>query len=143
MPTSTAIPDELLAAYRSTAFHVSDREFEFVIRIGEPCAELVLCLNHFGATEAAYLTAWNPRSATRSTIENEAAQAHLEGDLAVGKWRLLHGAGIGVHSEWPPEPSVLVLGISRAAACELGQKYGQFASVVATLCTPPELVFLA
>jgi hypothetical protein len=43
------------------------------------------------------------------------------------------GEGIGDDGVWPPERSVLVLGIEREAALQLGRRFGQRAIVCGDL----------
>jgi hypothetical protein len=43
------------------------------------------------------------------------------------------GEGIGDDGAWPPEPSILVLGIEREAAVQLGRLFGQRAIVCGEL----------
>ena len=90
------------------------------------------------------MTAWNPHSAPTSQEVNHLAQRSLLAELAQQAWSLLRGTGVGPDGHWPPEPSVLILGISRAQASALGRSYGQNAIVVATSsdAATPRLVLL-
>ena len=88
-------------------------------------------MQHFRATQAAYLTAWNPRSEPTTIARNEAAQRALEAEVAARGWRFLYGEGAGCDGGWALEPSLLVLAIPFDAACGLGRKYGQNAIVCA------------
>jgi hypothetical protein len=50
------------------------------------------------------------------------------------------GEGIGVDGTWPPERSILVLGIEREAAVQLGGRFGQVAIVFGEAGGPATLV---
>jgi hypothetical protein len=141
---ATTLTPGLIAHYRSTAYRVLDSGFDFAMNIDQPCAALVECMQHFQVTEAAYLTAWNPRSEPTPMARNKAAQRALETEVASRGWRLLYGEGVGSDETWEPEPSILVLGISHDAACGLGRKYGQNALVTARMDdgAVPRLVLL-
>ena len=142
--SNTTLDPALVHAYRRTEFRVADQGFAFTLRIDQHCPELIACLAHFGVTEAAYLTAWNPRSAPTTMARNKAAQRALEAEVASRGWRFLFGEGVGTDGSWAPEPSLLVVGISFEAACGLGRKYGQNAIVMARVDegAVPKLVLL-
>lgn len=127
--SNTTRDPALVHAYRQTEFRVVDQGFAFTLRIDQHCPELIARLAHFGVTEAAYLTAWNPRSESTAIARNKAAQRTLEAEVAYRGWRFLFGEGVGSDGIWPAEPSLLVLGIPFEAACGLGRKYGQNAIV--------------
>lgn len=121
--------DALLAAYRQTRFCVDTAQGRIVIRVGEPCAELDALLRGTGCERWAYITACNPGSVRLSDEENEARQRELEAAVRELGHSMLPGEGIGDDGTWPPEPSILVLGIDRAAAIQLGRRFGQWAIV--------------
>ena len=127
----TTLEPGLIDHYRRTEYRVADQGFSFTMRIDQPCAALLECMKHFLVTEAAYLTAWNPRSEPTTMARNQAAQRALEAEVVSRGWRPLFGEGVGTDGSWAPEPSLLVLGISIEAACGIGRKYGQNAIVAA------------
>jgi hypothetical protein len=53
----------------------------------------------------------------------------LEADLRSAGFEIFDGAGEPCDASWPPEESVLILGIPEATAVQFGQKYGQRAIV--------------
>lgn len=69
------------------------------------------------------------------------AQA-LVAKLAELGLQMLHGEGRGDLGDWPPEPSMLVLGISERTATELGRRYGQAVIVVGRRGEPARLLVL-
>jgi Protein of unknown function (DUF3293) len=115
--------DQLAAAYRTTDYWVDDAAGgPFVIRIGEVCAEV--------NGNWAFVTAWNPRSQPVSAEENTRRMAELEAFVRSGGWTFYHGRGVGRDGTWPPEPSLLIIGIQWRDAVELGKRFGQNAVVV-------------
>ena len=131
MLATTPVSPALVEAYRRTKFRVADRGWSFVLRHEEYSKVLEECHRALGVTCSAYITAWNPRSDSRSQAENEAARARLEAELAAGGYAFLRGVGVDPSGQWPWEPSVLVLGISGGDAQRIGRGYGQNAIVVA------------
>jgi hypothetical protein len=73
---------------------------------------------------SAFLTAYNPFSGQRRPLENAEAQSELV--LEVSKrWAFLYGEGSDIDGKWPPEPSILILGITLEEARGLAKKYQQ------------------
>ena len=140
----SALEPTLVEHYRRTEYRVADGGYSFTLHVDQVCAALLDCMQHFKVTEAAYITAWNPRSEPTSSARNEAAQRALASEVLERGWRLLYGEGVGADARWAPEPSLLVLGIAFEAACGLGRKYGQNAIVYARAAggAVPQLVLL-
>ncbi len=130
MAPGAGLSAALINAYRRTHYHVADQRQSFTMMIDQPCGALQECLRRFQVAEAAYVSAWNPRSEPTDTATNDRAQRALLAEIAMHGWVALQGEGIDPAGQWPPEPSVLVLGIPRARACELGRSYGQNAIVI-------------
>jgi len=128
-------------AYRATTYAVADGAHRLAIRIGERCAPLDALLAARGLHEWAYVTAHNPGGLPADPAANAAAQARLEAELAASGRPVLRGASLGDGGGWPPEPSLLVLGLPRAEAISLARRYGQEALVTGRCGTPAELVF--
>jgi uncharacterized protein len=127
---------DLIKAYEKALYAVQDGP---VLRIGEPSAALDTLLDVQAAATAAFVTAANPRGEQRSHAENEAAMRALRASLA---WPYLPGEGSDPEGRWSPEPSVLVLGISRADAEALGRRLEQNAIVFVDKGAAPELVLM-
>ena len=140
----SALDPTLVGHYRRTEYRVADAGYTFTLHVDQPSAALLECMQHFHATQAAYLTAWNPRSEPTSYARNEVAQRALETEVATHGWRFLYGEGLGADASWASEPSLLVLGIPFDAACGLGRKYRQNAIVCARADdgAVPQLVLL-
>jgi len=129
------------AAYRATRYEVDDGGVRFAIRIDAPCAALDALLAARGVEEWAYLTAWNPGGQRAAEAANRAAQARLEAELAAAGRPFLRGASVADAGDWPPEPSLLVLGMPRAEALALAARYGQEAIVAGRRGGVAELLF--
>ena len=121
--------DALTAAYRRTRFCVDTEQVRLVIRVGEVCPALDALLRATGCRTWAYITAFNPGSVPSGKSENDARQRELEDTVRRLGHPVLYGEGIGDDGMWPPEPSMLVLGIEREAAVELGRRFDQRAIV--------------
>jgi Protein of unknown function (DUF3293)/Methyltransferase domain len=126
----------LLELYESTRYKVSLPTGTLVLRHGETCAELDALLDE-AAPWWAFITAWNPGSRRLSRRANEKRQAALVREL--GKYELFPGKGIGEDKRWPPEMSVLVLGIPREEALERGRAWGQNAIVLGARGSPAQV----
>src|SRR5262247_2216821 len=96
-------------------------------------------LEAHAAATAAFITAANPHGEERASAANEAAMAALRASLS---WPWLPGEGRDPAGRWRAEPSVLLLGISRAEAEALGRRLEQNAIVFVKKGHPAELVLL-
>ncbi len=127
--------------YIETAYRVADGAQRFSIRVGERCAPIDALLDAHDAEEWAYVTAHNPGGRRADADANEAAQQRLEAALRASARPVLHGEGVGDDGGWPPEPSLLVLGLTRADAVALARRFGQEAIVAGRRGAPAELVY--
>ena len=118
------IESSLLAAYLAAGYRV-DAAPPFVMRVGQPCPPLADLLRRHHCGSAAYLTAWNPRSARLPMAQNAEAQARLVQDVVASGCRWYDGVSNDPTGGWPQEPSVLVLGLTRERARELARAYEQ------------------
>src|SRR5262249_1277386 len=109
------------------------------LRVGLRDPGLDRLLEHHGAAAAAFVTAANPHGQAQDPALNEAAMAALRRSLAL-PW--LPGEGRDPEGRWRAEPSVLVLGMTRADAEALGRRLEQNAIVFVEKGRAPELVLL-
>ncbi len=135
------MPHRQDAAYRATEYRVADGAQRFSIRVGERCAPLDALLDTHGAEEWAYVTAYNPGGRPAAADANAAAQQRLEAELRATAHPVLRGEGTGDDGRWPPEPSLLVLGLPRADAIGLARRFGQVAIVAGRRGAPADLVY--
>lgn len=85
------------------------------------------CVGLPGRSKAIHvLTAWNPGSATRSLEENRTANAQLRDLLERHGHRPEPGLGCSPDRRWCEE-SLVVTGMTRSAAAELADRFGQLA----------------
>src|SRR5687767_14307007 len=106
----------LIGAYTATSFMVSGPGAEFRIRIGYESRELDALLSQQEVNTWAFVTAYNPGSELMTPEKNEAAMASFRNDVVLARFYFLDGAGVpdAFHgSDWLPEPSLLILGITR------------------------------
>lgn len=134
--TSPAGRDALDAAYCATSYRVG----KLALRIGEPHPWLDRLLENRGLERYAYLTAANPGSAPLPAAENAARMRALSKELE--GFVVLRGAAHADDGAWEPEPSFLVLGVSRDDAAALGRRFGQNAILVGERGGAPELLWI-
>jgi N-formylglutamate deformylase len=125
----TAARHVLVGAYRATRYVAGEGEAAIVLRVGERSEPLFRLMSEEGVRSAAFITAWNPLSDARPLADNEDAQRALAADVRAAGWHTIAGHGQGDDGTWPPEPSLLVLGIDEAAARALMVRYRQNAIV--------------
>jgi Protein of unknown function (DUF3293) len=129
--------EQLEAAYRATDYRVEDIPGgPLVIRIDERCDQLP-------AAEWAFVTACNPRSVCLSDEENAGRTAELEAAVREGGRVFYRGHGVGRNGTWPPEPSLLIVGIAEPDAVELAKRFGQHAIVAGRPGEPARLVWVS
>lgn len=131
----------LRQAYLGTDYIV-DTTPPFVLIIGEISAGLAALYAARGVDCCAYLTAYNPHSEPLSEATNALRQQALTRDIQTTGLDMIEGRGQHPDGAWPAEPSILVLGMHRDLACELGRKYEQNAIVLADSAARPELIWL-
>ena len=124
-----SISPQLIKAYRNTVYEVHSQGQDIHLYIGKVNRELVALMKQKGVTTAAFLTAFNPFSKQLSIEENQSAQEKLLSDLDKLSISIVRGQGKDETGLWPPEPSVLALGISLQEAENLADRYSQNAFV--------------
>jgi hypothetical protein len=132
----------LEAAYLATTFRVETPSANIDIRIGQNQPQLDALLLELGATEWAYITAWNPGSRFLSADLNAAARDMMLQIIRDRGLVFCEGDGIPDTEDWAPERSVWIAGIGRQQAVEIGRQFGQNAIVVGILGGVAELVWL-
>jgi len=119
---------DLIAAYRHTCYKTYEHDLQ--IFIGERNEKLEILLSLSEKDSWSYITAWNPGGKMLSADKNEQLQSALLKDIS--GYTYLEGEGCGIDTEWPPEKSVLIIGIAKEEAIQLGNKYRQNAIVIGT-----------
>jgi hypothetical protein len=136
---ATSIDPALVAAYLATEYRVGTPEFG--LRIGKRSEELAAEHRVRGVGASAFVTACNPFSMELTDEQNAARHRDLCAELQSRGLAFIEGIGEPV-GDWKGEPSVLILGISREQASELGRRYEQNAIVWSGADAVPELVLL-
>lgn len=135
------IPSETIAAYHATTYRIEPPDKEIIdLRIGVPNVALARLQAEQGVTSSLFITACNPLGAATADAENDVAMARLIAQLDATGTRWLPGAGMGDVGDWPPEPSVLALGIDDAGAAALCEAFDQNAVVVCDASGIPRLM---
>lgn len=140
---SRMIDPAFFDAYVATRFVVWAPAGEIVLRIGERTRGLDELMTKHGALGCAFITACNPGSVKLPDAENQVRRTELVGMVRKSGYVYFEGLGVGQDAAWPPEASILILGISRESAKRLGTQFGQLAIVFAELDRSVELVFCA
>lgn len=134
---------DVIQAYERTSYWVETGNRRICLRVGQLNSALDEVLAQFGVTEWAYVTAHNPASVKLSCDENEARHNKLIQDVQALGYLTLLGEGCGDSGDWPPEPSVLILGITLEAARRIGTDFRQTAILVGRRNEAPRLLLCA
>lgn len=134
--SSTALWD----AYRRTTYAVQTGDGEIRIHPGRRSPELDTLLDQRHVDQWAYITAYNPGSRLLSEPDNIRRRQSLVDAVRGRGLTFFEGASVLDAAAWPPEPSLLILGIPLADARALGRKFGQLAIVAGRLGEPAQLV---
>ena len=133
--------DRLRGVYEATTYWVqvaADRRI--AIRVGGTApAEIDRLLASSGVETWAFITAVNPRSVRQSDAENAIRMARLVASVRGRGLGHLAAEGAGDATDWPPEPSLFVLGITERDAVALARAFDQHAIVVGRRGEPARL----
>jgi hypothetical protein len=133
--------ESLRHAYEATDFRVEDApDGPFSLRVGEPSSTIDRLLTATGVNHWTYITACNPGSQLLSDAENARRMQELGGRVRELGFTTYHGKGVGTIGNWPPEPSLLVLGIDEPQAVALARQFGQAAILIGRLGEPARLL---
>jgi hypothetical protein len=142
--TSNLAP-ELVQAYRETHYRVNTGSTDletFALLVDETSKSLAGLHKKFSVDCSAYITACNPWSQNLPDDVNSNRMEKLKHVLRARSLRWLEGLGQHPSNQWPGEPSVLILGLSLAAAKVLAQDFEQNAFVWSGSHARPQLVLL-
>jgi len=132
----------LKQAYERTTYWVFPAPHQrFALRCGDVSAALDLLLTLAQCQQWAFITACNPQSIQLTEAENSVRMARLATVVEQGGWACLPGLGEGAAGDWPPEESLLVLGIEAAEALALARQFDQAALVLGAVEEPARLVW--
>jgi len=136
-----------IAADKIRAYRASDCRIDFfceaiVLQPGLRSAQVAQLFALHAVTCGAFITAYNPQGAQRSTAENEQAHQQLLTHIESQGFRCLEGEGSEAGTDWPAEKSCFALGLGRSDAIKIGGLFGQDAIVWVGETAVPELVLL-
>ncbi len=134
------IDQQLLDAYQNTIYQI--RSLCLQIRIGERNETLEKILKRHSVDSWAFISAWNPGSKQLPEQENAARHRQLVKVVTTKQWKYWEGSGIGADTSWQPELSLLILGVSKVVALEIGRQFEQNAIVFGESQQVPELLLL-
>lgn len=127
-------------AYRTTQFLADTPRGEICIRIDEVQRELDLLLEDHAVNDWAFITAYNPASELLERSENDSRHLQFVRRIADSAHLSFSGRGVGEDPGWEPEESLLILGICREEAIQLGRSLGQNAIVCGSTGSSAELI---
>jgi len=137
---SSNIDQRLIEAYKATTYEV--KRLGIALQIGQRNRHLEEFLIDNNEFSFAFVSAYNPYSQPLSEMENKARHQQFTIWLKSKSFRYATGYGVPQNSSWHPEKSVLILGISKKKAVELGNELEQNAVIFGILGKAPELVLL-
>ncbi|MDP4130116.1 MAG: DUF3293 domain-containing protein [Bacteroidota bacterium] len=132
------IEQELIEVYHRTQYRVFNTQI--ILQIGEHSSMLDTLLNQYHQQDWAFITACNPGSDPLPDEVNRLRHEQLK--EALGLYSYFEGEGVGENPPWKPEQSLLIVGISRSKAIEIGNLFEQNAIVAGRIYLPAELLIL-
>lgn len=114
----------LEAAYLATDYVVDDPRLRCLLAIDRVSTPLAQWLRAQGHDCAAFITAWNPRSLSRSEADNLFAQQQLRAAIRALDLQALEAVGRSRVDHYR-EPSLLVPGLPLEAAQALMRRFAQ------------------
>lgn len=134
---------DLLHSYIKTTYKAWFPAGALDLRIAERSPEMDQMLKSFSVSSWAFITAQNPGSIRLAESENARRGRELWRQIEARGFNHFIAEGSADDGQWPPEEGLIVLGITRSEACELGQAFGQNAIVFGESGTSAELIVLA
>ena len=138
----TQIAADKVRAYRASDYRIGFTDQAIVLSPGLRSAQMAQLFVSHGVNCGAFITAFNPQGAQRSTTENDFAHQQLLSQIESLGLKCLEGEGSEAGTDWPAEKSCFALGLGRSDAMEVGRLYSQDAIVWVGECVVPELVLL-
>ena len=138
---NSAIDQATIRAYLETNYVVR-AESSVILRVGHACPELAAIHRLHRVDCSAFLTAFNPFSQPLDEQENDRRNELLMQELKLRSLSVFEGYGSHPDNGWPPEASVLVLGLSLEASKSLGARFEQNAIVWSGADAVPQLILL-
>ena len=138
------LPGGLVSAYRKTCYHAQQTpagRVECLVDTHNPALDALLAES--GSSSAGFITADNPFGLVLPTSKNRSRHQELTELVRLNGWTCYPGLGGDAdQAGWPPEQSLLVIGISRHELTGLGLYFQQNAVVYAERGRAGELLLL-
>lgn len=125
---SDSVSQEKVQAYFSARYRIFLPDGVLTLQIGEREPRLASLLAGRGEG-AAFITAYNPFGEIRDETENLRHHSRLAARLRAVAEASIRGEGVDPANVWPPEPSILAIGLQKSAAMTIGREFGQDAIV--------------
>ena len=120
-----SIHPTLVRAYRETIYKIDAQNHPILMSVGHVSSETAQVMREAGVITAAFITACNPHSTPGDPSVWMDEQNNLAADIKSMDFATIDGQGHDGTGVWPPEPSLLILGISLSQAELLARRYGQ------------------
>ena len=138
----TQIAVDKIRAYRASDYRIGFTGQAIVLQPGLRSAQVAQLFASHAVTCGAFITAFNPQGAQRTTAENEQAHQQLLTHIESQGFKCLEGEGSEAVTDWLAEKSCFALGLGRSDAIEIRHLFGQDAIVCVCESALPELVLL-
>ena len=138
---NTTITQSLLDLYSKAEYHV-DAAPPFILKIGETNDALKRLYENSSCNCAAFITAFNPGSKELPTEVNKARNKKLEALISSMAYQCLHGTGMCADDDGLGEASLLILGMDKDTAIDIGRQFEQNAIIWCANEAVPQLVLL-
>ncbi len=123
------ISESLINSYYATTYIAHSGSWQIRLRIGEQNTDLMKIHQSVGVSSSVFITACNPFGEDKGETFNKAVMSKMSGWFDRAGIAYLKGSGGGGDGEWPPEPSLLVFGVSHSKAVALCRLFRQNAVV--------------
>lgn len=133
---------DLERAYRATHYDVFDGQSTVQIRVNAVSAPLDQLLAKYQCGIWAFITAHNPYSQPVDDLKNQTRHQELIAEVEGLGTPFLKAVGRDPTGQWPPEESLLIMGIDRECAIAIGKKYNQNAILYGEHGAPAQLLWL-
>lgn len=142
MLVSSEISTDLIASYRAADYRAGAGSAAVILHIDQYSESLSQLLAASGQQCAVFITACNPHSQPQSLAANQEAHAYLRDELKYLTDQIIEGTSSDPTGTWPPEQSLLALGVDLDKSKALGRQLGQNAVVWAGADAIPRLILL-
>jgi len=140
MPNSIVTQD-LLNSYSAAEYHV-DAVPPFILKIGIFSHELMRLYESTNSNCAAFITAYNPGSNELPTDVNVVRNQELEMLISSMRYPFVRGTGKCADDDGLGEVSLLIVGMDKVTAIDVGKKFEQNAIVWCAGDATPQLILL-